>query len=125
MATTETGNLMSVATNSNLRVCERIKIIKGDDRRISSVAEAKAILAIPSQDVTWTENQEKLPLAQMDAQNYLRKKELEHQEKIENKKNNWVQKGKKILIKVNKGIKTVKKVVDTVNNFGKFTPYYL
>ena len=125
MATTETGNLMSVATNSNLRVHERIKIIKGDDRRISSVAEARAILAIPSRDVVWTENKEKLPLAQMEAHNYLREHERERQAKRENNESNWVQRGKNFLIQVNRGIKTVKKVVDTVNNFGKFTPYYL
>ena len=38
-------SLMSVATNSNLRVFERIKIIKGDDKKISSPEEAKAIAA--------------------------------------------------------------------------------
>lgn len=67
-----TQSLMSVATNPNLRVFERIRIIKGDDKKISSPEEAKAILAIPSSDVVWSDNKSALPLAQLDATNYLK-----------------------------------------------------
>ena len=64
-------SLMTVATNSDLRIFERIKIIKGDDKKISSPEEAKAILAIPTSEVVWSDNKNELPYAQIEAKNYL------------------------------------------------------
>lgn len=65
-------SLMSVATDSSIRIYERLRIIKGDDKKISSPEEAKAILAIPSSDILWTDNKDELPLAQIEARNYLK-----------------------------------------------------
>ena len=71
MTTTRTESLMSIAVNSDLRIHERIKIIKGDDKKISTVTEAKAILAIPSSDIIITDNSEALSIAKMNASAFL------------------------------------------------------
>ena len=65
-------SLTAIAVNSSIRVHERIVRIKGEDKRISSPEEAKAILAIPSSEVRWLENKNELPFAQLEAKNYLK-----------------------------------------------------
>ena len=67
-----TESLTSIATNSELRIYERIRLIKGDDKKISSQEEAKAILAIPSNEVVWSDNKNELPYAIMEANHYLK-----------------------------------------------------
>ena len=67
-----TQSLIAVAKDSSIRVHERIKIIKGEDKRISSPEEAQAVLAIPYDEVTWLEDKNELPFAQLDANNYLK-----------------------------------------------------
>ena len=58
-----TQNLIAIATNKNLRIHERIKLIKESDgiKGISSQEEAKAIIAIPAKDLIFTDNKEGLP----------------------------------------------------------------
>ena len=68
---TSAESLMSIAINSNLRIHERIKKIKGNDKVISSEKEANAIIAIPASDVLFTDNKDALALAKMEAYSYL------------------------------------------------------
>ena len=66
-------NLMAIATNSNLRIHERIKLIKKSDgiKGISSQEEAKAIIAIPTKDLLFTDNKQGLSIEKMYAYGYL------------------------------------------------------
>ena len=64
--------LMSIAQNSAMSVHMRILLIKGDDKRISSEEEARAILAIPVKEVGWLENKNELPFEKNNALNYLK-----------------------------------------------------
>ena len=72
MPTANNSKLMFIAKNSGMKVHERIALIKGKDKRISSKEEAKAILAIPNNEVSWLENKNELPMCQMEAMNYLK-----------------------------------------------------
>ena len=67
-------NLMAIATNSSLRIHERIKLIKESDGKkgISSPEEARAIIAIPANDLIFTDNKEGLSIEKMYAQSYLK-----------------------------------------------------
>jgi hypothetical protein len=69
-----TQNLMTIATNSNLRIHERIKLIKESDgiKGISSPEEARAIIAIPTKDLIFTDNKEGLSVEKMYAYSYLK-----------------------------------------------------
>ena len=69
-----TQNLIAIATNKNLRIHERIKLIKESDgiKGISSQEEAKAIIAIPAKDLIFTDNKEGLSIEKMNANNYLK-----------------------------------------------------
>ena len=54
------------------RINEVLKQIKGKDKRISSREEAEAILEFSKHaEVLWTDDKDALPLAYMEAQNYL------------------------------------------------------
>ncbi len=67
-------NLMAIATNSSLRIHERIKLIKESDGKkgISSQEEAIAIIAIPTKDLIFTDNKEGLSVEKMYAYSYLK-----------------------------------------------------
>ena len=67
-------NLMAIATNSSLRIHERIKLIKESDGKkgISSPEEARAIIAIPTKDLIFTDNKEGLSVEKMYAYSYLK-----------------------------------------------------
>lgn len=67
-------NLMAIATNSSLRIHERIKLIKESDgkKEISSPEEARAIIAIPTKDLIFTDNKEGLSVEKMYAYSYLK-----------------------------------------------------
>ena len=69
-----TQNLIAIATNKNLRIHKRIKLIKESDgiKGISSQEEAKAIIAIPAKDLIFTDNKEGLSIEKMNANNYLK-----------------------------------------------------
>ena len=67
-----TEPLMFIAQNHDLRIYERIIKIKGEDKKISSRAEAEAIISIPSVDLVFTDSKEALSLAKMEAYNYLK-----------------------------------------------------
>ena len=72
MPTITTEPLMNIAKNSDLRIYERLQKILGDDKKISSDAEARAILSIPASDIIFTDNKEELSLAKMMAYSYLK-----------------------------------------------------
>ena len=63
---------MIIAADTSLSIHERIVRIKGKDKKISSPEEAKAILQISSKEISWFENKDELPFAQMEAMNYLK-----------------------------------------------------
>ena len=113
MATTE--SLMSIAKNSDLRVYERIRIIKGEDKIINSVSEANAIIAIPASDIIpVVDNPNELSLAKMDAFNYLKENEAsKNKEKRTELKNNPLK-------TVSDLYKEYEKVKTAVNNIYKY-----
>ena len=67
-------NLTAIATNKNLRIHERIKMIKESDGKkgVSSPEEARAIMAIPSKDLLFTDNSESLSMEKIRAFSYLK-----------------------------------------------------
>ena len=71
MSTMQADSLMTIATNSKMRVYDRIQKILGEDKRVSSIEEANAILAIPGREITLFEDKLKLPLTQKQALHYL------------------------------------------------------
>ena len=95
-----TSSMMAIATDSSKSVSERIKLIKGDDKRISSVEEANAILKIPSNDITWTQNKEELIFAQRDARHFLQYGDKNLRSDFVSLYNYFVKKGNEYLIKV-------------------------
>ena len=74
MSGAKTSQLMAIALNSNMRIHERINAIKKSDGKnfISNREEAKAILAIPNEQILITDNKEQLMIAKLSAQNYLK-----------------------------------------------------
>lgn len=68
------SHLIAIARNSNMRIHERIAAIEESDgkRGISSIEEAKAILAIPSNQLLVTDSSERLMIAKLSAQNYIK-----------------------------------------------------
>ena len=72
MSPLQADSLMTIATNSKMRVYDRIQRILGEDGRVSSVEEAKAILSISGREVTLFEDKQKLPLTKMQAEHYLK-----------------------------------------------------
>jgi len=124
MSGTETNNLMSIATDSSLRIHERIKRIKGSDKKISSVEEARAILAIPSKDLIWTDNKEALPIAQMEANSFLN----EHDKKLKSKQQisdpSLISKGIVIAREINKCVNAVGQVLSFADKIRRNIPIY-
>ena len=114
MTTTHSESLMNIAVNSDLRIHERIKIIKGEDKKISSVTEAKAILAIPSSDIIITDNSEALSIAKMDAINFLNEQKTKQTGHNRNgKKDSLLD----ILNNMYSEYKILKKTVNDINKF--------
>jgi len=74
MSMSTQDSLINIATNHNLRIHKRIKMIKESDGKkwISTPDEAKAIIAIPAKDLIFTDNKEGLSIEKMNANNYLK-----------------------------------------------------
>lgn len=124
MSGTKTYNLMSIASDSSLRIHERIKRIKGSDKKISSVEEARAILAISSKDLVWTDNKEALPIAQMEANNFLNEHEKKLKEKQQTDNPSWITKGIAVAKEINKSVKAVGQVLSFADKIRKNVPIY-
>ena len=113
MQVSQSQTLMSIAKNSNLRVHERIKEIKGEDKKISSPEEAKAILAIPASDLTITDNKQALSIAKMDANYYL------SDYKARKNKENKIKDNNSTFEFISNAYKEYKKLQKTINNINK------
>ena len=100
MPISETQSLTTIATNSNLRIHERIRLIKGEDRKISSPEEANAILSIPSKDVILTDNKEALTLSKREAASFLKYGDKNLQDSLKTIYNYIVKEGSTFISKV-------------------------
>lgn len=107
------------------RVHEHLARIRGEDGKISSLKEAKEMLAyLPHATVVYTDDPNAVPMAYMEANNFIKEYEKNLKDKNKSQPSGTFQKAANIYNNINKGIKTVKSVLSFAERIRKGIPIY-
>jgi len=107
------------------RVHEHLKRIRGEDNKISSVAEANEMLAyLPRASVVCTDNPNAIPMAYIEANDYLHEHEKQVKSKKEAKSSDILQKAANLYKTINKGAKNIGTIFSFAEKIKRSVPIY-